>query len=96
MTAAAIAAATIAVIAVLVGGAFGYILGCLHKKAVKANAGPPAPICMCNHNFGDHAKGGKCSADIRSKVFKDLVGNCPCQVYVGPDPVLSGYWTPAK
>lgn len=89
------AAAAITSAAGLLGVAFGYILGRMHHKAMKANAGPPAPICMCDHNFGDHVEGGRCKADIRDS-YRRRIGGCACQVYVGPDPVLSGHWTPSK
>lgn len=53
------------------------------------------PQCQCNHVYSNHMKGYKCQAGINVKrnSYTERLA-CPCTIYVGPDPLISGLWSP--
>lgn len=75
----------------------GYLFGRVHVRAQRSSLPPSGqykPVCVCAHFFGAHKDGYECGADI----FDDLgsrIGKCACLIYAGPDPVLSGLWSPS-
>ena len=69
----------------------GYLIG---KRSRRTKVGGVlAPFCMCRHGYSSHDGGYRCEFTLRDR-FGDSIGQCPCTVYVGPDPVLSGHWIP--
>lgn len=81
-------------------GAGVYLLGWVMGRRARRSATPetPKPICLCTHSYGNHTgDGGKCrTARLVSietaKSVKDQWADCPCQRYVGPDPIACGLW----
>lgn len=68
----------------IVGLAAGFVLGSAFRRQ-RGSSDLSKPICTCKHGFSMHRNGQMCATTW-----------CECQVYVGPDPMLSGHWTPSK
>nr|WP_203607265.1 hypothetical protein [Streptomyces sp. SID11385] len=58
-------------------------------------ARPPEPVCGCGHHLATHDTQGHCHESVRAAVAWDAENkperyearNCPCQRYVGPEPL---------
>lgn len=76
--------------------AIGYFLGFIVTKANKTKAPDFTPRCQCGHVYSIHKKGYRCQSDdtIRKGGVVDKFRTCPCTIYVGPDPMISGLWSP--
>lgn len=68
----------------LVGVGVGFVLGSAFRRQ-RSSLDLSKPICTCKHGFSLHQEGQRCRQTW-----------CMCQVYVGPDPMYSGHWTPSK
>ena len=78
-------------------GMFGYFVHYMLTRVRDTRAGrtKKTPQCACGHMYGAHASGGfKCQA----KVYYTGSGwsRCSCELYVGPDPMALGLWSPTK
>jgi hypothetical protein len=78
---------------VLVG--IGVFLGFMTAKAGKKTPPNFTPRCQCDHVYSLHEKGYKCQSDnfVRRNYYTERHA-CQCTIYVGPDPLISGLWSP--
>ncbi|MDT0418760.1 MULTISPECIES: hypothetical protein [Streptomyces] len=65
-------------------------------ERARVDAGrPPEPVCGCGHHLATHDTGGRCHELVRTAVAWDAdekperyeARDCPCQRYVGPEPL---------
>lgn len=83
----------IATALVAVGFTIGYHFRILDKRAAEFD---PTPRCQCKHIYTTHKKGYSCQAQdvVDRNGHVDKYRNCPCTIYLGPDPLVSGLWSP--
>jgi hypothetical protein len=77
------------------GIGFGFLfLGYVMGRRVREAAQPaPSPQCICGHIYSAHIDGYKCACIMFDK-YDIKIGNCACTFYLGPDPLMSGLWSP--
>lgn len=76
--------------------ALGYLVKGLRKD--KHRHSPIGPVCDCGHPLSFHGETTRrCHAQTRQAVSDRKLlranGQCPCQRYVGPEPLMS-VWVP--
>lgn len=64
------------------------------KREQLARKASMEPMCQCSHSFSRHANGRRCQTETRYTIstYNFEWRQCPCVLYVGPDPSLSGLW----
>lgn len=76
--------------------AVAFFIGYYCRGIDKRTAAPDlTPRCQCKHIFSAHKKGYACQAidHVKRNHFTEAI-RCSCTIYVGPDPILSGLWSP--